>query len=320
MNTLGIPQELRATADLRGGVFVAADAKLMGIGTKALRRMADSGELRQITRGGYALAEIDERLAGYRVAVQQHPYSCLSHQSTLDVHGLSTWGLPMQRIHLARIPGAPVGRLRLRRRGLAGHAFPPGGSVADRDGLPVVDAVSAVLQVAADGDLLSAICAADQLLLVQGATLGSLAERVAGWGCRPGAARVRQILDQADPRSESPGETRTRVIARRLGLSVIPQVWINTDQGRYRVDLLAADLPLILEFDGKVKYGDGADAAFAEKRREDALRSLGYVVVRFAWSDLANPQFMAQRLRQGIRLARQAQAAGVVGHPGRVAA
>ncbi|HYO19519.1 MAG TPA: hypothetical protein VES02_12730 [Dermatophilaceae bacterium] len=46
-----------------------------------------------------------------------------------------------------------------------------------------------------------------------------------------------------------------------------------------------------MEFDGKVKYGgaDGRDALFREKRREDALRSLGYQVARLTWRDLQDP-------------------------------
>ncbi len=56
---------------------------------------------------------------------------------------------------------------------------------------------------------------------------------------------------------------------------------------------------MVIEFDGRVKYGRGADEVdpfghrragrdvlWQEKRREDTLRELGYEVVRVVWSDL----------------------------------
>lgn len=48
---------------------------------------------------------------------------------------------------------------------------------------------------------------------------------------------------------------------------------------------------MLIEFDGTVKYTDGgSDALFREKRREDRIRALGYVVVRVIWADLFHPE------------------------------
>ena len=55
---------------------------------------------------------------------------------------------------------------------------------------------------------------------------------------------------------------------------------------------------LVGEFDGKVKYTDGGpDALFREKKREDRIRSLGYVVIRVTWADL----FHAERIVRAVR-------------------
>lgn len=58
-----------------------------------------------------------------------------------------------------------------------------------------------------------------------------------------------------------------------------------------RVDFLFREKRLIVEFDGAMKYGgaEGRAALVAEKRREDALRRLGYRVVRLTWADLRDP-------------------------------
>ena len=55
---------------------------------------------------------------------------------------------------------------------------------------------------------------------------------------------------------------------------------------------------VVVEFDGAVKYSgpEGREHLIAEKRREDALRRLGYRVVRLLWSDLSNPERVARLL------------------------
>ena len=61
------------------------------------------------------------------------------------------------------------------------------------------------------------------------------------------------------------------------------------------------------EFDGKEKYGrllkpgqTAADAVFAEKRREDALRDLGWQIVRWIWQDLYHPEELRRRLERAF--------------------
>lgn len=69
----------------------------------------------------------------------------------------------------------------------------------------------------------------------------------------------------------------------------------------------------MVEFDGKVKYSD-RDVLFAEKQREDRIRSLGYEVVRLTWSDLSRPERVRALLQAALARARQRQSP-----PGRTA-
>jgi len=108
-------------------------------------------------------------------------------------------------------------------------------------------------------------------------------------------------VDLADGRSESVGESRTRLILRSFDLGIpTPQVEIRDDNGILvgRVDVLYEQRRTIVEFDGLVKYGgaNGRQALIAEKRREDRLRDLGYEVVRVTWAELDRPVILRHRL------------------------
>ena len=56
--------------------------------------------------------------------------------------------------------------------------------------------------------------------------------------------------------------------------------------------------------DGKVKYATGdPEVLWREKKREDALRALGYTVVRITWSDLERPGAVVAKVRAALRAA-----------------
>ncbi len=68
---------------------------------------------------------------------------------------------------------------------------------------------------------------------------------------------LRKVLANVDARSESPGETLTRDLLRELLIEPPAlQHWIQTRQGRHRVDFAWADRRVVLEFDGRSKYFD----------------------------------------------------------------
>jgi very-short-patch-repair endonuclease len=89
-------------------------------------------------------------------------------------------------------------------------------------------------------------------------------------------------------------------------IAVTPQVTITDRRGEFvaRVDFLVDGANVVVEFDGKVKYAAGDPAVlWDEKRREDRLRRLGYVVVRITWADLERPGAVAAAVRAALRAA-----------------
>ncbi|MFG1793893.1 hypothetical protein [Nocardia sp. NPDC049149] len=72
---------------------------------------------------------------------------------------------------------------------------------------------------------------------------------------------------------------------------------VHSAAGKFlgRVDFYDPEAGVVGEFDGRMKYGrllkpgqEPGDAVFDEKRREDAIRDTGLLMVRWTWTDLAD--------------------------------
>ncbi|MFV0461439.1 MAG: hypothetical protein ACK5MT_22010 [Actinomycetales bacterium] len=301
-----------------GSAFTAGQARSLGVGKGALASMVKHGVLTRASWGGYVAgpaiprrdpprpesmtsrARVFDRtdpLARVRLALTEQPRYLASHQSALLLMELPTWGLDVDQVHLC----AEQSRRRTRRMDVTTHVLPPGGHVVTAGGWPCVDPATAILQVAGAGELDAAVCAADAAVARTLVDTSDLVTAAARWGARPGARAVRELPLTVDARSESAGETRLRLMVRRVGLPVTPQVDITVNGRRYRVDLLCDDVPLILEFDGMSKYSGaaGAQALAAEKQREDDLRR-DHALVRFVWRDVLSLDRVRQLTSQGL--------------------
>ncbi len=119
---------------------------------------------------------------------------------------------------------------------------------------------------------------------------------------------MRCAVELAEPLTESPGETRTRLVLNTLHLGPVqPQVKIYDDAGLIgRVDFLLVKHRAVVEFDGLSKYGanNAQEAIIAEEVREDRLRALGYGIARVVWKDFD----VAGRIEAKLRRAANATA------------
>ncbi|WP_448642553.1 hypothetical protein [Geodermatophilus sp. URMC 63] len=119
----------------------------------------------------------------------------------------------------------------------------------------------------------------------------------------------------ADGRSESVGESRSRVLLHRLGVPPSAlQHRVHTPEGLLlgRADSAWEAERVLGEFDGRVEYGrllepgqEPGDAVFAEKRREDAMRAEDRGVVRWTWHDLDRDAVLAERIGRALRARRR---------------
>lgn len=151
--------------------------------------------------------------------------------------------------------------------------------------------------------------------LAAGLSKDELTARAGEYGGRPGAGRLRRAVALADGLSESVGESVSRVVFTEHGVCPPRLQYVVAGLGGKvigRSDFCWERERTLGEFDGRVKYGqllrpgqDASDVVFAEKVREDALRDLGWQVVRWVWDDLSQPQRLIERLNRAFERGRR---------------
>lgn len=111
-----------------------------------------------------------------------------------------------------------------------------------------------------------------------------------------GVSRAHAVIAFLDGRSESVGESLSRIRIEQYGLPspILQYEVIAGDGRRYRLDFFWEEYGIVGEFDGVGKYTDRRDLV-AEKFREDALRDLGLEVIRWNWAELDRFDVVVQR-------------------------
>lgn len=228
--------------------------------------------------------------------------SVISHGSAAVVHGLPVLRETVEQVHLTR--NRRGGGKRGRWIHLHGGPLPPD-EVVEVDGLTVTSLARTVLDLTRTQTLRSAVISGDAALAA-GLTADQIAAVTARAGRRPGMAAARRALDFLDGRSESPGESLSRIALQQSGVPAPELQFVVDDCNGHLIGRADFAWPVhrtLGEFDGRVKYGrllrageTSSDVVFAEKVREDAMRDAGWQVVRWTWDDLSHPYRIAERL------------------------
>lgn len=294
------PDVLLAAALARGhGSVLSAELADCGIDSVGVRRLVGSGELLRVRRGVFvdghrhqsATPALRHALAACAVLRASEGRLAAAHLTAAAL-----WGLPVVASDLGHIEVCRIGsgQRRLRPPVLV-HGGIDATDVVHLRGLPVTKAHLVVAQLLVSRGSRAAIIAADGAL-----ASGVLARAdLLAHADQHGSAALRVLARLASGSSESPGESWAKLVLHGLGYAAEQQVELHTPTGEFvgRVDFLIRELRLVIEFDGRGKY-DGADGStlYAEKRREDGIRALGYRVVRLVWADLADPRIVARKL------------------------
>lgn len=305
---------LQTLAGGQQGTFAIGEARAIGVDDHLLRGAVARSELVRVRREAYVDAKLwiaADDAERYRLTVmavaRTRPGEPLSHHAALAVHGLPLWGFTSGRIDVE----SDVRRVTSRR----GITFHPRSSTPAEDvgGVLVVPVARALVGAAVSMGRDCAVVAGDQALRTGMVTDDALVAEVARLTPHQGRGSAHQAVLAMDEKSESVGESRTRLVLEDLGLRPRSQVVLTDAVGRFvaRVDFLLDGV--VVEFDGKVKYrrardaqdgsdSDPAQVVWLEKRREDGIRRLGHPVERVIWSDLDRPGLIAARLRAAAAL------------------
>ena len=232
--------------------------------------------------------------------------AALSHQSAAAVHGLEMLSPTLTRVHSTTVAGTGF-RTATHHRHVA--------TLTD-DELVTVDGVLVTSIERTAVDIACGAASFAQALAVVDSALRLGADREIMKrmlvGRRRGVGLARRALHHADGRSDNPGESWSRAQMIEAGLPTARlQHTFRDDDGEHvaRTDF-DWDGRLVGEFDGKVKYeklrkpGEDATAVvLREKHREDCLRSMGVMVIRWTWDDLRGGRVVALIRRWLVRLA-----------------
>lgn len=323
------------------GFIYSAEAELLGSNRRSLALRCRAGELVRLRPGVYMDSGAWQRLPPWErqaARVRAAASQLSAHRVEVQQSAAVLWGIPVLRcppeVMLLVAPpshGRRRGDLHWVQRALL---EPP----AMLDALRVTSRAQTVLDMAAYLPFESAVPAMDHVLrpdrsrglaALHKADLECLAQ---GLPAHVRRTRALTVLDFANPRAESPGESLSRAVMHRTGFPP-PELQrvFNTSEGQFRTDFFWDEENVVGEFDGALKYsgraagsaipsgisaanraGSGPESAhdawrvvLEEKRRDDAIRASGVRFVRWSWNDVdrspTDPRSLVQRLiRAGL--------------------
>jgi len=283
-------------------------------------RMARAGELVVVRHGAYADAPAASALDRHRRLIDGTvpllgDATVLSHVSAGVLHGLPSWESMLGQVTVVRRSHGHGSR----RRYLHVRTAPlVDAEVVEVDGFMATSIERTAVDLACTLDFERAVAVLDAALHLGGQPL-AMADVLAEAARRHGVATARAALEFADGRSESVGESVSRVRMADAGLPV-PQLQLNVFDGRggwlARSDFCWEEFGVLGEFDCQIKYRGTRDevarAVMQEKRREARLREVGWGVVRWDWGDLGDPPALRRRLEAAFDQARPAKVRGWV--------
>ena len=288
--------------ELRNRPFTALTAAEYGVTRSGLR----GSQWRNLTQGVWAHVDLPDtmanRLAAVRLVLPEGAFICGPTSSWVygtdvqDRRGGNVWY------------GCQTGRgLRAR----AGCVFREITVAADDlqclDGVWITTPLRTAFDCGRWLSLVEGTVVADALAHDGAFTAAELAEYTRTHRALRGVRQVDRIIELMDARSESPMETRVRLLIVLAGLpEPEPQLVVNDLRGRFvaRADFGWLGAKFILEYDGAFHWEQRRD----DDRRRDALRALGWTVLVVSRDDYYdNPQSIVAKVRRALRDARLEQ-------------
>lgn len=280
---------LAELASQQHGVFTLDQLIALGLGASAVRRRVSTGRFHRIHRGVYSLVpkELLKREGLYMAAVLAcGPGAVLSHRSAAVLHQLRDWG------H-TRIEVTVPARSHRTHPGVAVHRST---TLTEADttvvnNIPVTTIARTLFDLAELVDQRQLERAFDQAEIVEGLDLNKINDQLARNPTRPGAKKVRRVLENhyiGSTPTANDFEEALLTLTRALGLpDPEVQFWIDPGDGEppIKADFAWPDRRIVVETDGRRTHGT-KQAFEADRRRDQRLIAAGWTVIRTTWRQL----------------------------------
>lgn len=289
-------------AELAGGPFTVAEARVAGLSWEALQ----SPRWRRLAHGQYASARIRPDIELRLRAVHQRlpAEAVFSGRTAAWIHGLDVDPCnPIEATVPRNVSARTRAGARLRRASL------PQSDVATCRGFRLTTALRTACDLGSGRDHIEAVVALDMALHERLVDVALLDGWVQGHAGSHGIKRLRRAVSLAEPLSESPMETRLRLELIDSGLPApILQEELFDSSGTFlaRVDLFYREARVVIEFDGQ----NHKDRLVADLRRQNAIVSAGYQVLRFTAGDLASKGRVGAIVKHALQQAKRGSPPG----------
>lgn len=255
----------------------------------------------------------DRHLLDCAAAISALPLPSYAFASTAAaLHGMPFDRRLLQTVDLVRDSGTDVRALQRRIRVSAAlpqvdvrtHSLAPASLTIIR-GVPTVSRAVAAVTTAAQSDPEWALAIFDAAAWRDARVIPHLTSIAKDWPVLRGIGVVRSVLPLARTGSQTPLESISRYRLVRHGIDEPElQVPLHDHDGLIGfADMAWLKLGVIGEADGLAKY-ESRDDYLREKIREDRIRALGFIVVRWTWDQIIRdtPSVVA-RIRHAASIA-----------------
>ncbi len=289
-----MPRSPLVPKDLTSGPFTVQQALRAGLS----RRQLQSRSWRRISTGLYIWAELADDPRNVLRALRRvlPAEAAFSDRTAAWLHGLDFQ--PCQPIEVT----VPDGGVLPNRTGVSFRrsALPPH-EVVECQGLPVTLPVRTVFDLARHLSVGEAVVAVDMALHGSLVELEDIRSYIRAHPASKWVAQARRVIELAEPRAESPMESRLRVLLVLAGLArPLAQAELTDERGCFlgRVDLYYPRQRLGVEYDG----GTHRDSLATDNRRQNRLLAAGYRLLRFTAGDVYNrPDALVAEVRAALR-------------------
>jgi very-short-patch-repair endonuclease len=289
-----VPQKTSVPDALKIGPFTYVDAIRVGVTRGQLRRAS----YRRLGSGLYRWEGLEEspQLKLTAVARRLPAGAAFSGFTALWLHELdSQLTDPIEVTIPEPIGGGHRAGATVRQAALSSE------EIVLRRGLPTTSALRTVVDLGGRTSLTEGVVAADLFLHARLVSVTQIRAYISDHSKAKGIARLRRVVDLAEPKAESAMETRLRML---LVLARLPrpevQVPIYDDQSQIfrRPDLLYCDRCLAIEYDG----GNHRDRLVDDNRRQNGLVGAGLRLLRFTAADVYGaPDTVVMLVRHHLR-------------------